>query len=66
VLSHVLRWIGPLSALGTEGVEPVTSVVAATLKMREDEVADGNRQSDIVANAPQSKHGFFVVPRVVE
>ena len=65
-LSNILRWVEHLGELDTEGVEPMTSVVATTLKMREDEIADGNRQADIVANAPRSKHGFFVVPKVVE
>lgn len=65
-LSNILRWVEQLSELDTTGVEPMTSVAEMQLPMREDIVADGNRQSDIVANAPESKHGFFVVPRVVE
>jgi aspartyl-tRNA(Asn)/glutamyl-tRNA(Gln) amidotransferase subunit C len=65
-LSNILRWVEHLGELDTDGVEPMTSVVEMNLKMREDEVADGRGQGDIVANAPESKHGFFVVPRVVE
>jgi aspartyl-tRNA(Asn)/glutamyl-tRNA(Gln) amidotransferase subunit C len=34
--------------------------------MREDEVTDGNRRDDILANAPEAAHGFFAVPKVVE
>lgn len=65
-LSNILGWVEQLNALDTEGVEPMTSVAEMHLKMREDLVTDGNRQADIVANAPESKHGFFIVPRVVE
>lgn len=65
-LSNILRWVEQLSELDTEGVEPMTSVVEMTLKMRDDVVADGNRQADVLANAPESKHGFYVVPKVVE
>ncbi len=65
-LSNILRWVEQLGELDTEGVEPMTSVVEMTLKMRDDQVADGNRQADVLVNAPESKHGFYVVPKVVE
>ena len=62
----ILGFIEQLGELDVDDVEPMTSVAEMQLPMREDVVADGDRQSDIVANAPESKHGFFVVPRVVE
>jgi aspartyl-tRNA(Asn)/glutamyl-tRNA(Gln) amidotransferase subunit C len=65
-LSHILSWIEQLSEIDTSGVEPMASVAAMRLPMREDVVADGNRQEDILANAPAVAHGFFVVPKVVE
>lgn len=65
-MSNILRWIEQLSELDTEGVEPMTSVVEMNLPLREDRVADGARQGDVLANAPESRDGFFVVPRVVE
>jgi aspartyl-tRNA(Asn)/glutamyl-tRNA(Gln) amidotransferase subunit C len=65
-LSHILTWIEQLSEIETDGVEPMTSVAAMTMPMREDVVTDGNRREDILANAPEQAHGFFVVPKVVE
>lgn len=65
-LSNILRWVEQLGELDTEGVEPMTSAVKVSLTMREDEVADGGRQDDVLSNAPETRHGFFVVPRVVE
>jgi len=65
-LSQILRWVEKLNELDTEGVEPMTSVAEMRPKMRTDEVTDGNRREDILANAPAAKHGFFVVPRVVD
>ena len=65
-LSQILQWIEQLSEVETEGVEPMTSVAAMTLPMRADEVTDGGRRDDILANAPAAAHGFFVVPKVVE
>ena len=65
-LSAILAWIEQLGEVDTDGVEPMTSVVAAKLPMRQDVVSDGGCVDDILANAPKSKGGFFVVPKVVE
>ena len=62
----ILGWIDQLNEVDVAGVEPMTSVVAVRLPMREDIVTDGNRQADVLANAPKSEDGFFVVPRSVE
>ena len=50
----------------TEGVEPMTSCVAASLPLREDVVTDGGKAAAVLSNAPRSVGGFFVVPKVVE
>ena len=44
----------------------MTSVVHAKLPMREDVVTEGGDAAAILANAPKSRDGFFVVPKVVE
>ena len=44
----------------------MTSAVELSMPMREDVVTDGNIQDKILANAPRSEDGFFVVPKVVE
>ena len=49
-----------------QGVEPMTSNVAARLKMRADAVTDGAKVEAVLSNAPKSADGFFVVPKVVE
>ncbi len=65
-LSHILTWIEQLDELDTEGVAPMTSVVAMELPRRADVVSDGGYPDKVVANAPEAAHGFFVVPKVVE
>ena len=65
-LSGIMGWIEQLNEVDIEGVEPMTSVVAAKLPMREDVVTDGNIQDQVLANAPKSDEGFFVVPKAVE
>ena len=42
------------------------SVVAQSLKWREDKVTDGGQADDLMANAPEGEDHFFVVPKVVE
>ena len=65
-LSGILAWIEQLGEVDTDGVEPMTSVVAAKLPMREDVVTEGDKRGDILLNAPKTDKGFFVVPKVVE
>ncbi len=65
-LTNILDWVEQLSELETEGVPPMTSVVARQAPMRADEVTDGGRAEAIVKNAPEPAHGFFTVPKVVE
>ena len=65
-LNGIIQWIEQLAEVDTEGVEPMTSAVAVTLPMREDVVTEGGDASVVLANAPRSRDGFFVVPKVVE
>ena len=65
-LNGIMGWIEQLNEVDVEGVEPMTSVVATSLPMREDVVSDGNRRDEVLANTPKSDEGFFVVPRSVE
>lgn len=65
-LSNILTWVEQLNEVDTDGVPPMTSVVAMTLPMREDVVSDGGKQADILKNAPAGSPGFFAVPKVVE
>ncbi|MEM7662050.1 MAG: Asp-tRNA(Asn)/Glu-tRNA(Gln) amidotransferase subunit GatC [Pseudomonadota bacterium] len=65
-LNGILNWIEQLNEVDIDGVEPMTSVVEASLPMREDKVTDGDKVDDVLANAPKSEDGFFIVPRSVE
>ena len=65
-LSHILNFVEQLAEVNTDGVAPMTSVAAMTLPRRADAVTDGGRRDDILANAPASDEGFFLVPKVVE
>jgi aspartyl-tRNA(Asn)/glutamyl-tRNA(Gln) amidotransferase subunit C len=65
-LNGIMSWIEQLSEVNTDGVEPMTSVVAVKLPLREDVVTDGGDAGRVLSNAPKAVDGFFVVPKVVE
>jgi aspartyl-tRNA(Asn)/glutamyl-tRNA(Gln) amidotransferase subunit C len=65
-LNGIIQWIEQLAEVDTDGVEPMTSAVAVALPMREDVVTEGGDAGALLANAPRSRDGFFVVPKVVE
>jgi aspartyl-tRNA(Asn)/glutamyl-tRNA(Gln) amidotransferase subunit C len=65
-LNAILGFVEQLDEVDVAGVEPMTSVVAMTMKARDDMVTDGDIANDIVRNAPAREGDFFVVPKVVE
>ncbi len=65
-LNNILGWVEQLDEVDTDGVEPMTSVVEMVQRLRADEVTDGGVRDRVLANAPESDDGFFVVPKVIE
>ncbi|MCL6230060.1 Asp-tRNA(Asn)/Glu-tRNA(Gln) amidotransferase subunit GatC [Bartonella bilalgolemii] len=62
----ILDFVKQLDEIDVNGVEPLTSVIPMALRRREDEITDGNKAADIIANAPLAEENFFLVPKVVE
>lgn len=65
-LNGIIGWVEQLGEVDTDGVEPLTAVIDQKLRLRDDSVCDGDRRTDILANAPGAEHGFFAVPKVIE
>jgi len=65
-LNAILGFVEQLNEVDVDGVEPMTSVIATTMKKRPDEVTEHDQAAKIVANAPAVEDSFFVVPKVVE
>ncbi len=65
-LSKILVWVEQLGEVDTDNVAPMTSVVEVRLPERDDVVTDGDCRDDVLANAPETEAGFYVVPKVVE
>ncbi len=62
----LLDWVDQLGEVDVKGVEPMTAVIANTLRLRPDVITDGNVRDAVLANAPAPEHGFFGVPKVIE
>ena len=62
----ILGFIEQLNEVDTDSVSPLSSVTGHNLPIREDVVDDGNKNNDVLENAPEKKSGYFVVPKVIE
>ncbi len=64
--NKILQWVDQLKEVDTDNVEPLVSVNNEHLRLRQDEVTEGNQAEAVLANAPVKEYGYFVVPKVVE
>ena len=66
----IAAWFEKIKQIDTEGIEPMTNPMTnpreENARLREDKVDDGDKRDELLANAPETQHGFFVVPKVVE
>lgn len=65
-LNAMLAFVEQLNEVNVEGVEPMISVTPMAMKKRRDVVSDGGDAASVLANAPSTEDGFFLVPKVVE
>jgi len=65
-LSSIFKFIEQLNELNTDKVEPLSSILNTSLRLRKDEVNDGKIRDKILKNSPQKNEEFFVVPKVIE
>ena len=65
-LSSIMKFIEKLNELNTDKTTPLTSIINASLKSREDEVKDEKIRDQILKNSPEKNEEFFVVPNVLE
>jgi aspartyl-tRNA(Asn)/glutamyl-tRNA(Gln) amidotransferase subunit C len=65
-INAILKFIEALETVEVDGVEPMTSVIPMRLPMRDDVVTDGEIAAKVLANAPLTEDGFFLVPKVIE
>lgn len=64
--ADIVSYIGKLSEVNTEGVEPLYSPVMHESAVREDIAKTRQSSESILANAPETDGKYFIVPRIVE
>ena len=65
-LSSIIKFIEKLNKLNTDDIEPLTSIIDASLRFRKDEILEGKIREQILKNSPEKTDEFFVVPKVLE
>lgn len=71
-LNGILGLIEQLQAVDTQGVEPMAHPLSAhqeiNLRLRDDKAASGTeaQRAALMANAPATSEGLFLVPTVIE
>ena len=69
-LNGIFALADQLQAVDTTGVaplpQPLASVLALPLRLREDVVTEENHRDDYQAPAPKTQDGLYLVPKVIE
>ncbi|MFM1881215.1 MAG: hypothetical protein RLZZ344_1449 [Pseudomonadota bacterium] len=65
-LSAIVQWADGLHQAPTEGIAPMAHPHDLSLRLREDAAVGLPSREALMANAPETSQGLFVVPRVVE
>src|SRR5690606_18469473 len=65
-LNAILGFVAQLDQVDVAGVEPMNSVRPRAMRRGADAVTVGDCRDKVLANAPLTENGFFVVPKVIE
>ena len=65
-LNAILALIGEMQAVDTDGVEPMSHPRDVAQRLRPDAVTEPDRREALLALAPQTEAGLFLVPKVIE
>lgn len=65
-LGNILSMVDALQAADTADVAPLSNPLDATQRLRPDAVTEPDQRDALLALAPASEQGLFLVPRVIE
>ena len=65
-LNDILAMVDAMSAVDTEGVEPMSHPQQAMQRLREDEAREPDLREKYQDAAPATEDGFYLVPKVIE
>jgi aspartyl-tRNA(Asn)/glutamyl-tRNA(Gln) amidotransferase subunit C len=65
-LNDILAMVDQMSAVDTEGVEPMSHPQEVMQRLREDRVTESDRRELFLPLAPAVEDALYLVPRVIE
>ena len=65
-LAEIVEFVEMLNELNTEGIDATFSTLNSSTPLREDISVKNEVIEEILQNAPKSKDGFFIVPKIIE
>ena len=65
-LNAIFAMVDAMSAVDTEGVEPMSHPQEVSQRARADAVTETDRREAFQAIAPQVEDGLYLVPKVIE
>jgi len=65
-LNNILALMAQMQAVDTTDVAPMAHAFDATQPLRTDAVTEGNERDELLAIAPSSEFGLYLVPQVIE
>lgn len=65
-LSGILHLVEQMNAADTDNIEPMAHPQDAVQRLRNDEVTEINQREKLMANAPLTENGLFLVPKVLD
>jgi len=65
-LEEIVNFVEMLNELDTENIEPSFRVLDVTTPLRDDTPVKNDIIKDVLAHAPKSKDGYFIVPKIIE
>jgi aspartyl-tRNA(Asn)/glutamyl-tRNA(Gln) amidotransferase subunit C len=65
-LSRIVDFVDQLQAAPTDDVLPMAHPLDMSQRLRADEVTEPDQRDHVQQNAPETDHGYYLVPKVIE
>jgi aspartyl-tRNA(Asn)/glutamyl-tRNA(Gln) amidotransferase subunit C len=65
-LEEIIEYMKILKEADLEGIEPMSHAFSDTNAYRDDIAVASMNNEELLANAPESKDGYFVAPKAIE
>lgn len=65
-INNILELVEQMNQVDTREVQPMSHPFDATQRLREDAVTEPDLNAELMAIAPESESGLYLVPKVIE